>query len=331
MVAAAAVVVVALSLEATAPAAQTAESRALQLEAKIPLGDVRGRIDHMAIDLQRRRLFVVELENNSLAVVDLRARKVVRRISGLKEPQGVAYLHSKDTLYVTNAGDGSVRLFQGADYAAVGRIDLGDDADNIRIDAAADRLYVGYGSGALALIDPASNKKIADMPLKAHPESFQLDRKTQQIFVNVPKARAIVVIDGVTRQVRASWPLQNAGANFPMALDADTRRVLVAFRNPAKLGVFSMQDGAIVKSVETCNDADDLFIDAKRRRLYISCGDGFLDVFNTQGDEYRRVAHIPTVFGARTSLLVPEIDRLFLAVRANGREQAAAWIYRPQP
>jgi hypothetical protein len=125
--------------------------------------------------------------------------------------------------------------------------------------------------------------------------------------------------------------LYNVGANFPMELDEDARRVLVVFRSPARLGVFSMQDGAIVKSVETCNDADDLFIDAKRRRVYVSCGDGFLDVFNIQADEYRRVAHILTVSGARTSLFVPEIDRLFLAVRANAGEPAAVWLYRPFP
>jgi DNA-binding beta-propeller fold protein YncE len=248
--------VAAVLLQATAAAAQTVASQLLQLEAKMPLGDVRGRIDHMAIDLERQRLFVVELENNSMAVVDLRNRKVVRRISGLKEPQGVAYLRSANMLYVSNAGDGSVRLFQGSDYAEVGRIDLGDDADNIRIDAAANRLIVGYGNGALAMIDPTRNRKIAEMPLKAHPESFQLDRKTQQLFVNVPSARAIVVIDRLTRQQRASWSLQNADGNFPMVLDEDNRQVLVAFRSPARLGVFSMQDGAVVRSVETCGDAD---------------------------------------------------------------------------
>lgn len=323
--------IVAPSLEATVPAAaQTAGSQVLQLEAKIPLGNVRGRIDHMAIDLQRQRFFVVELQNDSVSVISLKERKVARRISGLKEPQGVAYLQSTDTLYVSNAGDGSVRLFQGVDLAEAGRIELGDDADNIRIDVAGNRLFVGYGGGALALIDPASNRKIADVPLKAHPESFQLDRTTQQIFVNVPKAKAIVVIDGVTRQQKGSWPLQNAG-NFPMALDEDARRVLVAFRNPTAFGVFSMHDGTVVKSVEACGDADDLFVDARRKRIYVSCGDGYLDVFNTRGDEYRRIAHIPTMSGARTSLFVPEIDRLFLAVRANGRDPAAIWVYRPHP
>src|SRR5437867_9521839 len=155
--------------------AQTAETAALQLEAKIPLGNVSGRIDHMAIDLARRRLFVAELGNNSVGIVDLNGRRVIRTLEGLKEPQGVAYLPSMGTLYVTNAGDGSVRLFRGPDYAAAGQIDLGDDADNIRLDLAANRVFVGYGSGGLAVIDAASLRKIADFPLSVHPEGFQLD------------------------------------------------------------------------------------------------------------------------------------------------------------
>src|ERR1700686_871668 len=132
---------------ALAPAAAQASDAPLLLEGKIPLGAVRGRIDHMAIDLDRRRLFVAELGNDSVGVVDLDARKVVHRLGGLREPQGVAYLPSGDTLFVANGGDGSLRLFQGPDYAANGRIDLGDDADNVRLDQAANRVIVGYGSG----------------------------------------------------------------------------------------------------------------------------------------------------------------------------------------
>src|SRR3979411_1883962 len=133
--------------------AQQNDAAALQLEGKIPLGAVRGRLDHMAIDLDRHRLFVAELGNDSVGVVDLEARKVVHQRGGLKEPQGVGYLSSSDTLFVANGGDGSVRLFQGPDYAANGRIDLGDDADNIRVNQASSRVIVGYGSGALGVID----------------------------------------------------------------------------------------------------------------------------------------------------------------------------------
>src|SRR5260370_1014908 len=280
-----------------------------------------------ALDRDRRRLFVAELGNDSVGVVDLDARKVVHRIGGLKEPQGVAYLPSGDTLFVANGGDGSVRLFQGPDYAANGRIDLGGDADNVRVDQAANRVIVGYGSGALAMIDAAARSRIADIRLPAHPESFQIDSGSKRIYVNVPNRRAIAVVDPAAGKQTASWPMTNAGANFPMALDEEARRVLVMFRSPARLGVFAMQDGGSLAATDACGDADDLFVDAKRHRVYVSCGEGVIDVFDAH--TYRRTARIPTVPRARTSLFVP--DRFMLAVRAAAREPAAISLLRPVP
>jgi len=303
----------------------------LNLEHKIALGEVKGRIDHMALDPLRNRLFVAELENNSVGIVDLGERKVAHVIAGLTEPQGVGYEPSTDTLYVANGGDGSVRFYRGADYAETGRIDLGDDADNVRIDPNAKRVFIGYGGGAIATIDPAARTKVADFALPAHPEGFQLDRKNNQIVVNVPRARAIVTLDGVSGQQKAAWPMKDAGGNFPMALDEDAQRVLVAFRNPAKLGAFSARDGESIASVDLCGDADDLFVDAKRGRVYVSCGEGFVDVFNARDRDYGRLARVPTVRGARTSYYVPSVDRLFLAVRAASLEPAAVWVYRPVP
>jgi DNA-binding beta-propeller fold protein YncE len=311
--------------------AQSPDTSGLKLEAKIPLGNVSGRIDHMAIDLARQRLFVAELGNNSVGIVDLNGHKVIRTLEGLKEPQGVAYLPATDTVYAANAGDGSVQLFRGPDYAPAGQIDLGDDADNIRLDIPANRIVVGYGSGGLAVIDPASSRKVADIPLSVHPEGFQLDPGSSRIWVNLPKTQAIAVVDRQTGRQTATWPMQTAGGNFPMALDQAAQRVLVAFRNPAKLGAFSMDDGSVIASPDICGDADDLFVDAKRHRVYISCGEGFIDVLDSAERSYRRVARIATVAGARTSLFVPEIDRLILAVRASGGEPAAVWVFQPLP
>jgi len=310
--------------------AEQESSSPLQLELKIFLGDVEGRIDHLTIDLSRKRLFVAELGNGTVDVIDLEDHQVVHTIGGLKEPQGVGYVAAIDTLFVTNAGDGSVLLFRGPDYEPAGRLNLGEDADNIRVDAAANRVFVGYGNGALATIDLATNGKIADVALQAHPESFQLAHSSRRIFVNVPKAREIAVIDRFAGKQTASWAVED-GSNFPMALDEKSERVLVALRNPAQLRVFSMRDGGAIAALDACGDADDLFVDGKRQRVYLSCGDGYLDVFEPQGDSYQRAAHIPTISGARTSLFVPEIDRLFVAARANPGEPAAIWIFRPTP
>jgi YVTN family beta-propeller protein len=316
-------------LAISATAASSAENAPMQLETKIPLGNVAGRIDHLAFDAKRGHLFVAELGNNTVGVVDLAKRAVIHRVAGLSEPQGVAFLDSQDTVYVANGGDGSVRLYRGSDFAARGRIALGSDADNIRFDTKDARLLVGHGSGALSVIDPASSKPVASYALKAHPESFQIDTSGNRIFVNLPDAHAIAVLERSSGKLLAQWSVEH-GANFPMALDRDQPRLFSVFRKPAKLVGFATDTGRTIADVDICGDADDLFIDAKRQRIYIICGEGFVDVLDLR-DKLRRVAHIPTIEGARTGLFVPELDRLFVAARARRNEPAALWVFQPAP
>jgi hypothetical protein len=303
----------------------------LRLESRIPLGSVRGRIDHLAIDLGRHRLFVAELGNDSIGVVDLQQRKTIRTLSGLRQPQGIGYVPASDTVYVANAGDGTVRMFQGPDLVRAGEIALGDDADNVRVDAAAERLFVGYGSGALAVIDTARAVRIADIELEAHPESFQLDGTGRRIIVNVPDAHAITVVDRAAGRRIARWTTGGLRANFPLALDERLDRVLTVFRRPAKLGVFRIEDGRLLASFDTCRDSDDVFVDTKRNRVYVICGEGAVDVFELRGGHYAALGRVPTARGARTGLFVPELDRLFVAVRAAADASAAIWTFRPMP
>jgi DNA-binding beta-propeller fold protein YncE len=313
------------------PAASWAANPPLVLEAKIPLGAVAGRIDHFAFDPDRQLLFVAELGNDSVGVVDLKERSVMHRLAGLSEPQGLAWHVATSMLYVANAGDGSVRLYQGRDFTPAGRVELGDDADNIRIDSRRNRIVVGYGKGALAAIDPASRKKVADMPLKGHPESFQFNASGSRIFANVPDARQIAVVDADRGQQISTLDTAGASSNFPMAVDADEHRLLVVFRSPARLMVYATRTGKLEGSFDMCRDADDVFVDPQRRRLYVSCGEGVIDVLAQASDGYERVARIPTIAGARTSLFVPATDRLYLGVRATATEPAAIWVFRPRP
>jgi YVTN family beta-propeller protein len=309
---------------------------ALHVETTIALGDVAGRIDHLAADLARKHVFIAELGNGSVAVVDVAAHAVLRTIDGLSEPQGVAYEPSTDTLFVANGGDGSVRLYSGTTFAQTGAVDLHDDADNVRIDAANHRVLVGYGN-ALAAIDIATHA-VRTSPLDGHPESFQIDVATSRAFVNVPRVHAVVSLDSDGRvQQRQSIALP--GANFPLALD-DIGRVVLPLRHPAALWVMPAQAGTVEPkstsdadheptSSELCDDADDVFYDARRKRLYVSCGDGHLDVFERTDTVYARIDHLATARGARTSLFVAEWDRLFLAVPKSDQGPAAVWVMEP--
>jgi YVTN family beta-propeller protein len=313
---------------AGAVSARAADRAPLTIEAKIPLGDVRGRIDHLAIDHARQRLFVAELGNNSLSIVDLKGQKVLHRITGLNEPQGVAYVSTLDLIFVSNGGDGSVRIFSGDDFSPRGRIDLGDDADNLRVDQTNNLVFAGFGSGGLAIIDGRSREKIVEIGLRGHPEGFELEPTGNRLFVNVPDTREIAVIDRSSNAQIASWKTAGATANFPMAAQQKAPELLTVFRRPPRVAAVDTRSGSVSTTVSTCGDADDVFVDDKRDRAYVSCGEGFIDVF--QLGRLSRIKHIPTAAGARTALYDPDMDRFFLAVNATHGLAATIWMYTPE-
>jgi DNA-binding beta-propeller fold protein YncE len=319
---------------AIAPAALSADVRSppLVLEATIPLDGVAGRIDHMAVDLGRNRLLVAELGNNTVDVIDLATRRSDYRIASLQEPQGVAVAAAADVVVVTNGGNGSVAFFHADNFAPVGRVDLGNDADNTRVDASTGRVIVGYGQGALAIIDPSTRSKIGDVRLAAHPEGFQLTPDGSRAFVNVPDAKEIAVVDIAAGRQVSSWSVPNLRSNFPMAINPDGSMLAVVFRSPARLVLLKAETGVVLSNLETCGDADDVFFDAARNRIYVSCGQGAVDVFDLSRTEPVRLARIHTSSGARTALFVPGLDRLFVAARSRWSGGGAKLlVYRPEP
>jgi DNA-binding beta-propeller fold protein YncE len=312
-------------------AQSTTVAEPLALEAKISLGEVSGRIDHLAFDATRKRLYVAELGNDSIGIVDLEARRLIRTVSGFDEPQGVGYEPATDTVYVANGGDGTVRLFSSSQFTAIGTIELGKDADNVRVDRRASRVYVGYGDGALAVIDVASRKRIADIALEGHPEGFQLDPVGDSIFVNVPDAAQIAVLSREAGKQVAAWPTGALRANYPLALDVAGARVISVFRDPAHLQAYELRSGRVSSGADACRDSDDVFADPRRHRIYVVCGEGYVDVLDASGDAYARIGRFTTSSGSRTGLFVPELDRLLVAIRASRGEAAAVWILRPPP
>src|SRR6266404_490439 len=244
-------------------------SQPLRLEKTIEFPEVQGRIDHMSVDVEGQRLFISALGNNTVEVIDIKAGKRVKTIGGLQEPQGVLYVPSVDRLYVANSKDGSVRVFDGSSYAPLKTIDYGDDADNLRYDSGHKRIYVGYGEGALAEIDEEGNK-VGEIKLDAHPESFQLEKDSPRIYVNLPKSRKIAVLDRQRRVVITTWPVGMTLANYPMALDEVDHRLFVITRFPARLLVFDTATGKTVQRLPAVGDCDDMFYDQIRKRIYAS-------------------------------------------------------------
>ena len=320
-------------LIAVMAAAQAQQAAPLRLVESIPLPHVEGRIDHFGLDAKNSRLFVSALGNNTVEVFDLRAGtgKRVHTISGLREPQGVSYVSEFNKIFIANGGDGSLRVYDGTSFAPVTTLDFTDDADNVRYDRATKRIYVGYGDGALGIVDAATGKRLGDIKLDGHPESFQLEAAGPRIFVNVPKAGHIAVVDRDRGAVIAKWPVTTARANFPMALDEAHQRLFVTCRRPAELLVFDTASGKQITSLPVVGDADDMFYDLPHQRIYISGGEGFISVIKQgDADHYQVIAKIPTASGARTSFLIPDF-RLYLAVPHRANQAAEIRTYYVQP
>jgi DNA-binding beta-propeller fold protein YncE len=307
-----------------------AETSTLKLVQTIPLPGVKGRFDHFAIDTKGQHLFVAALGNNTLEIIDLAACKRLMGLSGMSKPTGVLYLPALNQILVANGDDGTLKALIGSDYKVQQSLkDLGD-ADNLRFDSKSKFAWLGYGEGALGIIDPATAKLVASVKLPAHPESFQLEPDGNRIFVNLPDANQIAVVDRENKTVLAHWPMQKFQANFPMALDAN-HRLFVGCRKPARLVILDTTTGKPVTDLAISGDTDDLFYDAARKRLYLSCGEGFIDTIEqTTPDTYKRISRIPTAPGARTSYFSPDLDRLYLAVPERGSQKAEICIYQPQ-
>lgn len=298
----------------------------LKFKAAVPLPGVEGRFDHFALDTNTHRLFLAALGNDTVEVFDAVAGRHVHTISDQHKPTGVAVAPTRHRLFVANGGDGTVKVYSADTFKLLKSIGGLDDADNVRCDAKATTIYVGYGNGALGLIDAEKLETIGSIQLKGHPESFQLEQKGNRIFVNVPEARHIAVVDREQRAVLITWPMEKFRANFPLALDEVNHRLFVGCRQPARVVVIDTMSGKATADFAISGDTDDLFWDGTGQKIFVSCGAGFVDVFQaTPSRSFERVTHKPTAPGARTSFL--DADSFYLAVPRQGRLPAELRIF----
>lgn len=303
---------------------------ALRQTQTIPL-QVEGRIDHFSYDLKTRRLFVCALENNTCEVIDAAAGRVVHTIKGLKQPQGVRHLPKPNRLVIANKSDGSVAIFDGSDFHLLRQVDLPANADNVRHDTDPDRAWIGYGEGALTLIDTGSGTVIKGISVGGHPESFQFERHGSRAFVNVPTLQQVAVLDCEAEKVVDRWKLTEK-RNFPMALDDDHRRVMVVCRDPARMLVLDTRSGKQVAAIDCVGDADDVWLDREAHRVYVSGGGGSVSVIEqSDPDHYRSLDNVPTAAGARTSIFVPAWHKLYVAVPHRPQQASELRVFDVAP
>ena len=281
----------------------------------IALPDISGQIGHMAFDADGNRLFVSASENNRVEIIDLLTSRRIGSITGLSTPQSVLYVNELETVIVSNRGDGTVQFYNNDSLVRFRTINLGNDVDNMQYDPDLRQLFAGYGDGAIAVIDATDGHVIANVKLPGHPGEFVLDRSGKKIFVNIPAAGQVAVIDRVRYVQTAGWKIKNLKSNYPVALDNTSNRLFVVFRDPAMLVVLDSNNGNEVAEIKCIGGAGDIFYDEANKNIYISGGDGGVDLISqVDADHYTFVSRTSTAEGARTSLLVGKRQSLYVAI-----------------
>jgi hypothetical protein len=314
----------------------------LKLVQTIPLPGVEGRIDHMNVDVQGKRLFMAALGNQTVEVLDLAAGKRLQSIAGLENPEGLVYVPQTNLLFVA-AGAQGLNVYDGTSLKLLRSISPVAGNDNVRYDP---QSVAEYGAGVvfvscdvgLRAFDSRDGKPLYEVPIATkagRPESFQLEKMpgSRRIFANLPLQGEIAVVDASKKgALIAKWPVQGFKQFFPMALDEPDQRLFIGSRNPPALVVFDTTSGRIVTSVAGVTNTDDLFYDAARKRIYMSAAEGVVAVFEQRDpDHYQLVAKVPTVPGATTSFFAPEFNRLYVGVPPYAGQPTKVLVYEAQP
>jgi len=306
----------------------------LQQAKIISLPGVKGRIDHLDVNLNDQLLYVAAVGNNSLEVVDLKNGKVLHSITGLSEPQGICYIPQRREIFISNGGTGDCYFYDDR-FSKIATIHLKADADNVRYDSSERKIYVGYGSGGIAVISTDTHKQTGNIPLPSHPEGFQIDKTNNLLYVNLPASNEIGIADLKKLKLISGWGKNYRSGNFPMALDQEEHKLFIGYRHPGKLVVMDTKTGNRISVSELTNDSDDLFYEGLSKRVYVSCGGGytrlgFINIFQLENTSvnYKQIANIPTRNGARTSLLIPRLKLFIVAEPSVFSHDAELLSYR---
>jgi hypothetical protein len=335
--------------------AQGEDRPTLRLLKTISLPDVGGRLDHMAVDVEKRRLFVAAVANGSIEVVDLQAGKVINTIPGIKDAQDALFLGGNfNKLYVSSL-DGTLRIFQGETFRLTQALKLEPDPNRLLYDPTTDLIYFGYGGqnagfdtyervGVLQATRGAqSDQFVADMIAPTYRPGHLAEMAMDDdgtLLVCDSRADLIFQFDTRKRELLKSWAAHGDGA-ADMSLDRARHRLFVGTRIPAELTVYDSQSGKEIVSLPAPETMDGVHYDADLKRIYVSGGrwygtpdasPGWVYVYQQKdADHYELVSKIKTRPGSGTSLFSPQLKRLYVASQAIGDQKAAVLVFEPMP
>jgi len=299
--------------------------------------DVKGNFDHFAIDLKGSRLFATPEDYKAVVIFDAKTGEIVHTIKGIERPHAVLYREDLDRIYVTDGSAGDLKVFDSKTYSLVSSVKLLGDADPIGYDAATKYLYVDNGGGdvhetysILSVVDTTTSKKLVDMKIDGDTlEAMTLEVSNPKIYVNNRAKNQVDVIDREKRELIASWPVTKGKNNVAMALDRANHRLFIACRG-GQIVVFDTETGKEITALEIAKGVDDMIYDPGSRRIYAAC-DGEVSVYQQVGtDNYKLLGRVPTGPLGRTALLVPELNRYFVAVPQHGATNAEVLVFEVQ-
>ena len=317
------------------------EKAPLKLVETITLPGLKdGDFDHFAPDVDGHRLFLTGEENEKVVVLDTTTNKVIHTIEDVKAPHAILYRKDLKKLFVVEGDASAVKVYDSDSYKPVGEIKVSIDADSIAYDAATNYLYVVNGGreahtpySLISVVDTNSSKKVRDIKIDSnHVEAIVLEKSGPRMFLNITGQSAVGVLDRNKSVLQATWPLPPGDTvNVAMAFDEPNHRLFTVTRKPGKLIVLNSDTGKVVSSLPAVGMVDDMSYDAEHKRIYLA-GDQFLDVFEQKDpDHYVLLARIPGSFRAKTGILVPELNRYYLAVPHHDGKDAEVRVYEVQP
>ena len=317
--------------------ASVAADEPLRLLGRTYVPDFEGDFDHFAADVKGNRLFLAGEDKGTLEVFDLRSGKHLKTVKGLDTPHAIHYLPGKNRIIVTDSGDGMTKVLDGKTYAVVDTIKLVPGADVMGYDPSTRRMWVVTGGKnastklkdtTVSVVDPETGKIVSDLKFDTDfTEGIVAEQNGNRVFINVAGKHHVAVVDKKTHKVVATWPVKEGENNAPIALDEAGKRLFLVTRKPFKLVVIDTDTGKSVASFDAPQRTNELMFDKANKRLYLA-GDDHVAVFQQEdADHYREIARVPSDKGAKTAILVPELNRLYVAVAGKGSTKASVLQY----
>jgi len=324
------VTVLALAAAAAIGTGNLALAAPLVLVRGIPVGPVVREITDLELDYANRRLFALESDSGTIAVIDLPTETVSQILRGLRTPRGLAHEPPNGQLYVT-LGDGNLAVLQGVPLRRTATLNIGSDLSRPYYDASSTRVYFGYGRHAIGVIDTAHNRALPSIGFDGDPGPLAFESLGARLFAGALGEARILIADRAASKQIGSWSTRNSSDAAALALDEDAGLLVVAFRHPPGLAWFNLTGGSLRGRTEACAQPGNLIIDSLRTRVYLTCGEGRIEIFQRgAGGNYSRIGAINTQPGATAALLAPTGDRLYLAVPSAAGRLAEIRIYVPR-